>query len=121
MADEISVTVAAAVAKGGASIECESRTMTVDMSGVDMASFTQNVDTTNEALAIPADIAAPCSLVIVNLDSTNYVEIFNDSGNAELHDKLLPGEFCYINRWDLKGYARANTAACQIQVWAWEA
>lgn len=121
MADEISVTVAAAVAKGGASIECESRTMTVDMSGVDMATFTQSVGTSNEALAVPGDIAAPCSMVVLNLDSTNYVEIFSDNANAELVHKLLPGEFGTINRWDVTGFARANTAAVQIQVWAWEA
>ena len=120
MADEISATLALVAAKGGASIEAESMTITMDMTGADMASWTQSVGTSNEALDVPADLAAPCHMLIKNLDATNYVEIFSDNANAELASKLRPGEACFICNWDVTGYARANTAATLIQVWACE-
>lgn len=122
MADEIRTSISVSVAKGGASIATGTLSDTADMSGVDMGTVTQSIGTTNEALDIPADVTGDVVLCIKNLDATNYVEIFKDSGNSHLLSKLNPGESCLLMRVPSSSslYGRANTAAVQVQLWVTE-
>ena len=118
MANEITRVVSITVSKGGASISSGSISQTVDMAGVDMGTVTQSIGTTNEALGVPADVTGDVDLVVKNLDSANYVEIFKDSGNSHLLSKLKAGQACSLTNVPAASlYARANTAACQIQFW----
>lgn len=122
MANEITRVVSIIVSKGGASISSGTISQTIDMTGVDMATITQAVGTTNEALGVPADVSGDVDVVVKNLDSANYVEIFKDSGNAHLLSKLFAGQACSLTNVPAASlYARANTAACQIQFWINEA
>ena len=122
MANEITYAVSLAASKGGASISSGTLSDTVDMSGVDMGTVTQAIGTSNEALDIPADVSGASHVVIKNLDSTNYVEIFSDNGNANLMSKLAAGEACSFRSVTAANlYGRANTAAVQIQFWICEA
>ena len=123
MANEITTVVSFSASKGGAAINSGSISDTIDMSGVDMGTVTQEIGTSNEALDVPADVSGDVHLVVKNLDATNYVEIFKDSGNAHLLSKLYAGEACSLRRIPSTTslYGRANTAAVQIQFWICEA
>ena len=121
MANEITYSVAFSAIKGGATINSGTLSDTVDMAGVDMATVTQSVGTSNEALGVPGDVSGDAHLVVKNLDSTNYVEIFKDNGNAHLLSKLNAGEACSLRSIPSGSlYARANTAAVLIQFWICE-
>jgi len=122
MANEITYAVSIQVSKGGASISSGSISDTIDMTGVDMGTVTQSIGTSNEALDIPADVSGDVHLVVKNLDSTNYVEIFSDNASNHLMSKLNAGEACSLRNVGSSSalYARANTAACQIQFWICE-
>lgn len=111
-----------AVSKGGATISTGTQSKTIDMSGADMAAFTQVIGTSNEAIGFPGDISGDVHVVIKNLDATNYVEIFKDSGNTDVLSKLNAGEFCHLTRVPSTTslYARANTASVSVQVWICE-
>lgn len=132
MANEITYAVSMSVSSGGAAINSGTLSDTIDMLGVDMGTVTQSIGTSNEALDVPADVGvgndslgSPVTgavhLIVKNLDATNYVEIFKDSGNSHLLSKLKPGESCSFRRIPYNAlYARANTAAVQIQFWICE-
>lgn len=122
MANEITITTSMSVSKGGATINTSSQSKTLDMSGADMATFTQVIGTSNEAIGFPSDISGDVHIVVKNLDATNYVEIFKDSGNTHLLSKLNAGEFCHLTRVPSTTslYARANTASVSVQVWITE-
>ncbi len=121
MANEITRVVSITVSKGGASISSGNISQTSDMTGTDMGTITQSIGTTNEALGVPVDVTGDVNLVAKNLDANNYVEIFKDSGNSHLLSKLQPGQACSLVGVPAASlYARANTAACQIQFWIGE-
>ena len=119
MSAEINASVSLSVSKGGASIATGTLSKTIDMTGSDMATFTQVIGTSNEAVAFPSDISGDVFLVCKNLDSTNYVELFSDSGNANLLSKMNPGEPCLLARVPSTGklFSRANTASLTVQFW----
>lgn len=122
MSSEITYTLSLAASKGGASIDSETISDTVDMSGANMATFTQAIGTSNEAVGFPADVSGVLHVVVTNLDATNYVELFYDNANTYLMSKLLAGESCAFRRVASTAlFARANTASCQVQVWACQA
>jgi len=118
MANEITYAVSIQVSKGGASISSGTMSDTIDMAGVDIGTVTQQIGTTNETLGVPADVSGDVHLVVKNLDSANYVEIFKDNANSHLLSKLFAGESCSLRRVPAASlFARANTAACQVQFW----
>lgn len=121
MSAEITCTVSFSASKGGAAINSGTLSKTIDMSGTDLGTVTQSIGTSNEALDVPADVSGDVHLTVKNLDATNFVEIFKDSGNSHLLSKLYPGEACSLRRVPAASlYGRADTAACQIQFWICE-
>lgn len=124
MADEIRTSISFQVSKGGASIATGTLSDTIDMSGTDMGTVTQSIGTSNEALDIPVDVTGDVHICIKNLDATNYVGIYRDSGAtpSQLLSKLNPGESCFLSRVSHSAiYGMANAAAVQIQLWVTEA
>lgn len=123
MANEITYSVSLASTKATAVLSSGSLSDTIDMSGTYGATETQLIGTSNEALSFnTTDITGDVHLVIRNNDSTNYVEIFKDSGNTHLLSKLNAGESCSLRRVPSSAlYARANTAAVSIQFWILQA
>jgi hypothetical protein len=120
MANEITYQVAISASKSGAVISSGTLSDTVDMTGGDVLAATQNIGTSNEQIDV-ASIANDCRIVIKNLDATNYVEVFKDSGNTHLLSKLAAGEACLLTQVPSATlYARANTAACDVMIWACE-
>ena len=93
--------------------------LTRTASGTEAHSTIQSVATAGELLSV-GDVAAPYQVAVQNLDATNYVEIFKESGFTNLLSKLNAGETCFLNRPDAGLYIRANTAACRCKVVAVE-
>lgn len=123
MANEITVSVSMTVSKGGIAISTGSLSKTSDMTGTYCATESQLIGTSNEALSFnTTDITGDVNLGIKNMDATNYVEIFKDSGNTHLLSKLKAGQSCMLmNVPAATLYARANTAAVSIQFWIGQA
>jgi hypothetical protein len=122
MANEIQVSLSLTVSKNGASATA-SESITQTMSGDQFLNSVQIIGTSNEVLNF-GDVTAGGWVVCKNLDATNYVEIFLDSGNAQLVAKLLPGasgagEACKFKP-GAAVYARANTAPVNLQVFTCE-
>lgn len=123
MANEITMSASMTVSKGGVAISTGSLSKTLDMTGTYAATESQSIGTSNEALSFnTTDITGDVNLVVKNMDSTNYVEIFKDSGNSHLLSKLKAGQSCLLaNVPSATLYGRANTAAVIVQFWIGQA
>jgi hypothetical protein len=95
-------------------------TLSVTMTGTDFTTGTQQVGTSEEALDFVADIGTPGYLLIRNLDSTNFIS-FDAETATNYTMKLLAGEFALLRLGHTVLLAKADTAACQIQYWLFEA
>src|SRR5688572_12061433 len=121
MANEISKAATITASKGGASVSHAAVTKQLTMSGTDMINATQLIGTSTEAIVL-GDIAnGHCHIRIINLDSTNYVEIGLNTPVTQIFAKLLPGDMCLFSPPTNVIYALANTAACLCQITAVEA
>ena len=83
---------------------------TVTMTGTDFVDDTQDIPTSNTAIT-EGQIGTLGLVFILNLDSTNYVEIGLTSSYTV---KLLAGEFCVFPA-AASLFAQANTATVKIQ------
>lgn len=77
-----------------------------------MASLTQQVGTSYEALDIPGDLTPVGDLFIKNNDPTNYLDISFDGGSTE-HLKLRPGRKALFQPVGAV-HVRFNTLAGQV-------
>lgn len=114
MANEIQLALSLNVSKNGASAKGDIN-LVIDMAGDQFINNIQIVGTSNEALAA-GDVSTIGWAYVKNLDATNYIEVFLDSGSTQLISKLLPGEATLFKPGTTSIYARANTAACNAQV-----
>ena len=117
----IAVSISHAVSKGGASIASGTLSGTFAMTGDFMAGgVMQSIGTSNEAMDIPADVTGDIDITIKNLDSTNFVSIYRDSGASptQLVSKLKAGRACHFTSVSHSAlYAKADTADVKIQFW----
>ena len=119
MANEINLTLSLAATKNGTTLQ-HNLSGVFTMTGDDMIANTQLVGTSNEAIVL-GDVTIGGFVAFKNLDSTNYVELFTDSGNAQPFAKLLAGEPMILKSHpSATYYARANTAAVRLLVAAIE-
>lgn len=100
----------AAFSSGGASV---ARRFT--MTGTNQSLGIASIGTaTHEAIPV-ADIGTPGYAFFHNLDATNYVEIGSDTaGTFRPFAKLKAGQFCLVPL-SIAPYAKANTAACDLE------
>jgi hypothetical protein len=124
MADEIRVSMSLQVAKGGAAIATGTLSDVIDMTGADMATVTQLVSTTAdaiEALDVPADVAGDVYLVIKHNGASGTLTISKDNGGppaSHVLSKLTSGESCFLTRVPSATlYVASSTAATPIQFW----
>ena len=66
MANEVQMSARLFAAKGGASIDGTTFTVTANMTGTDMGQQTQDVGTGSESLDLTADLTAPYRVLIRN-------------------------------------------------------
>lgn len=119
MANEIQVSIAFQATKNGATAG-GTYSGTLTMSGDQLISNVQIIGTSNEAITLGDVTATGVRIMLKNLDATNYVEIFSDSGNANLISKIPATESIYIQP-NAAIYARANTSSINLLVVAVEA
>lgn len=119
MSNEIQASGTLIASKGGATINAV-KTHTHTLTGNQMLQAVQAIGTSAELVAFPSDLTAEGIgyYQIVNLDTTNYVELALDSGMTNKFAKLLAGGVALVPAHaDSPGiYARANTAACNVIV-----
>jgi hypothetical protein len=113
MSDELSIYAGMLFEKGGATVMVN-EAISVDVSGDDATQTTQNIGTTEETLNFPGEIATAGYLFIKNLDSTNYVEFGVTTGVYTV--KCKAGEIALFRSTGTTIYAKANTAAVNVQV-----
>ena len=112
MANEISVSIGLYASKGGMKVQ-RSESKTITMTGDAITHEIQEVGTTEEELAQGADLGTPGVVFVKNLDATNYVEVGCVTGQYSI--KLLAGESCIFRASAAAVYAKANTAACNVE------
>lgn len=117
MANEITVTTRFQLRKG--SLTCSKQATTrADFAGTHYAANTLSIPTTSAgtSLAIGANVATAGCGYLVNTSDTNYVEIgVQVSGTFYPVMKLKPGECFPIRAATTALYARANTAAVDLE------
>jgi hypothetical protein len=122
MANEITLTAGLAATKSYATISSGTLTKAVTMSGEDMVQNTWLAPTAgDEAIPFGEITGAPVACLIKNLDSTNYVELGLASGVLSPFAKILAGHIMLFGPGAASIYAKANSAAVRLQIWAVEA
>ena len=112
MANELSLRATLSFSKGGAIVN-RSESISVTVTGDAFNHDVQSVGTTEEELAQGADLGTPGYVLIINLDSTNYVEVGSTTGVYDI--KLKAGELSLHRHNSATIYAKANTAACLVE------
>jgi hypothetical protein len=127
MADEISIQTKLYAAKGGAYLPSVTRSITLDMTGADMGSWTQVIGTgSDEALDIPPDVTGDIHVEVFSLESEggNYVQLSNATGGSfsgGVFAKLIASTSAiFVIPSGTTIYAQANTASVSVQVRACE-
>lgn len=120
MANETFLSLQARFSKNGLRLEA-SKTFNKDVTGADAIHKTQNIGTTAETVDFGDITGAPKTVMIANLDATNFVEIGGDSGLTVFKLAIDPGEFIVLNLASATLYAKADTASCLIEILAVEA
>jgi hypothetical protein len=120
MANETQYSASLQASKGGATIN-KAVSGYLTMSGSHMVQHTQSVGKDSWVAIDVGNLAGvPAKLMIVNLDSTNYVQLAGDDAGAQLQDKILQGDFV-LRSPTATIYAKANTAACLVAIVAVDA
>jgi hypothetical protein len=120
MSNTITLSVSASVALAGGGAISGSGANSITQSGTDNIGSVQNIGATTEQLVI-GDVTTIGYLFVKNLDATNYVEFdLNTPVAGTAFAKLLPGESMLLPTRQTTIYAKANTAACDCLVIAFE-
>jgi len=113
MADEITIHASLEFAKGGVDGKARTAGLTIDMSGTEYIYNVQIVGTSAEAIQL-GDVTTSGYMFVKNLDATNFVEIRDGSGGADVV-KLKAGEVALFRLTTTTPYAIADTASCRIE------
>ena len=115
MANEATITVSLAFAKGNVDSIARSKTAaSFDVSGSKYHAAVQAIGTSEEAIVL-GDVSSPGWAYFENLDSANFVEIRPNTGVADML-KLKAGEVAVCRlASDSVPYAIADTAAVNLE------
>ena len=120
MANEKNTNFRLLITKTGQTFDLNFDTKVEDLSGTQAISNVQSVGTSWEAITI-GDLASVDLLALRNADSTNFIEIATANDDSGVFAKLTPGRGCLIaGKAGVTYYAKADTAACDLQVVAVE-
>lgn len=116
MADEITITVGMSALKSELVISEPTKTIQRTMAGTHHAASVQDIGTTYEALAIPAELATLGYCHLKNVDATNYIEIGVEVAAAFYPViKLIPGDIAVLRFSPVSLFGRANTAGAKLR------
>ena len=94
------------------------KTLTEDLVGSAINGNQQSVGTSWAALDL-GTVATADLLCVVNTDATNFVQLATDNAGAKLFSKLTAGRMAFFPPDpSVTIYAKADTAACVVQVQA---
>lgn len=117
MANELSLSgLTVAFSKSGSpSVNFTAGTISITVSGAQIADFVQNVGTSEEAVNI-GDVATGGVWFVQNQDVTNYVELRSGTGATDFI-RLNAGEWAiFRTSGDASApYAIANSSACNVR------
>ncbi len=120
MADELKIVANLSFSKGGAKVTRQV-SIKVDIAGDAFAHGVQDVTTGEVELAQLAAVGDPGWVLIINLDSTNYIEVGATTGVYTI--KILAGEFA-LYRHDKEEtvtiLAKANSGTCSVEYFIFE-
>lgn len=118
MANELSVQAVLSYAKGTGDARVstnKSYSDLVNVTGDEYQQFVQVVGTSAEAIPL-GDVGTAGFVMLRNLDTTNFITISTDAAaHANPCVKLLAGEIALF-RAAAAPYAKADTAACRMEV-----
>lgn len=118
MANELTLSITALFEKGTNINETLSiQSLKRDVSGTRFIRNVQAVGTSEEAVVFGDTV--PKYVFVRNLDSTNYVQLGATTGVYNI--RLTAGDVCLFPLEGSTLFAKANTAACNIQVFAVDA
>ena len=119
MANEGYYSITFKATKSGATVKAEPSGR-FDMAGVGNVNGTQNIGTASELITFGSIVGVPQMVMIQNLDATNFVEIGGNSGLTVFKLKILAGKVALIPLSSATLYAKADTAAVNVLVTAFE-
>jgi hypothetical protein len=90
-----------------------------DLAGSNLSGSLQSVGTAGWVALNLGTVAAADLLCVVNTDAAHYVQLATDNAGAKIFAKLTPGRAAFFPPDPtVTIYAKANTAACLVQVLA---
>ncbi len=120
MANEIQFNATLIANKAGASVN-KSINTTLNMTGSQMTQATQTIGTGAwTAISLGNLAGVPSKLLIINLDTTNFVQLATDNAGVNITDKVVATDFV-LRSPTATIYAKANTAAVLIAITAMDA
>lgn len=123
MASEITVTASLSVIKGGASVNTGSLSKTIDMTGTDVGSGTQNVATIEQLTYNSTDITGTVDFVLKNNDAAASCTITTatPATATNVMSVVPPGGFCLLMGIDpSKIFMTSSSGTIQISWWMTE-
>jgi hypothetical protein len=119
MADEITVKPYLKLLKGNHSETIAPTAYTVDQTGIGAWKSVQNIGTSEESIGTFGDVTTEGWCYMRNLDTTNYVQI--GFSTAVYGIRLEAGETAQFRcEPSLTMYLKANTAACEVEIFVAE-
>lgn len=95
---------------GSIALPSGSVTASKTLTGTDMASSTQNVGTSYEALAIPGDVTAPYHIWIYNPSATSSLTVSITSSDTYIFSVISPGGVILLEKCPSAPYVKFDVA-----------
>ncbi len=116
MADELSARLILSAVKNSASVKVDITDFS-DISGNILYHGTQSIATSSTAIEIGA-VSTDGTIVIINRNATNYIEVSLDSsfGASNVFALIRPGRWALVPVKTRTLFLRANTAACLAEI-----
>jgi hypothetical protein len=111
--NELTITTTFAFNKGDYS-QAFNGIFSLTVTGTEYIRNVQNIGISLEALDV-GDFTTKGFMFAINRDATNYVELFPDSSGTTAFAKLKAGEPCLVRLGTSTPYAKADTAAINLE------
>lgn len=111
MANEISVSVSCSISSGGQSVS-GAKSFTASLSAASFIGEAITIGSTTAATVSIGGLSNPSTVLVINLDTTNFITVSGDVGLTQFQQKILPGQGCLLLPETGTVYAKADTAPC---------
>lgn len=115
MANEISSTVSCTISSGGQSVT-GNKSFTLSLSSTTFIGEEVTIGSTTATSLYTAGLTNPSVVLVINLDTTNYISVDSVDTLDNFPQKLTPGAGVLLLPETGTIYAKADTAPCQAWV-----